>query len=197
MSNQNTNGDAIHELATLFALNALDAQEKAQFEDHLRSGCESCAAEISALAAVGTALGASVPIDPPAALRDRLMARVARTPRRPGVAYDADGLLIARSEEITWKTLAPGISFKPLYRDKARNSDTMLVRMEAGATLPSHRHAQVEELYLLSGDLHVEDQVMHAGDYCRANLGSVHDRSFSETGCVFLLMTSPNNEILA
>jgi len=38
---------------------------------------------------------------------------------------------------------------------------------------------------------------MFAGGYCRADLDSVHDESYSETGCVFLLMASPNNQILA
>lgn len=70
-------------------------------------------------------------------------------------------------------------------------------RMEAGARIPRHRHAQIEELFVLFGDWHVEDQVMFAGDYCRADLDSVHDESYSETGCVFLLMASPNNQILA
>jgi len=69
--------------------------------------------------------------------------------------------------------------------------------MEPGARIPRHRHAQVEELFVLSGDLHVEDQVMFAGDYCRADLDSVHDQSYSKTGCVFLLMSSPENQILA
>ena len=69
--------------------------------------------------------------------------------------------------------------------------------MDAGCRYPSHRHTQVEELFLLSGDLHIEDQVMYAGDYCRADLGSVHDQSFTEGGCVFLLMASPDNQLLA
>jgi quercetin dioxygenase-like cupin family protein len=197
MSDQHNNGGAIHELASLYALQALDARETAQFEEHLRAGCEACAAEVAAVHQTSTAIGSAAPVDPPPHLRDRLMSRVARSPRTPGIAYNESGLLIARSEEISWKTLAPGISFKPLFRDKARNSDTMLVRMDAGARLPKHRHTQVEELFLLSGDLHVEDQVMYAGDYCRANLDSVHDLSFTETGCLFLLMTSPVNEILA
>ena len=38
---------------------------------------------------------------------------------------------------------------------------------------------------------------MFAGDYCRADLDSVHDQSYSKTGCVFLLMSSPENQILA
>jgi anti-sigma factor ChrR (cupin superfamily) len=72
----------------------------------------------------------------------------------------------------------------------------MILRMEAGSRYRSHRHTQVEELFLFSGDLHIEDQVMHAGDYCRADLGSVHDLSYSEGGCVFLLMASPDYQLL-
>ena len=78
-----------------------------------------------------------------------------------------------------------------------RNSDTVLVRMEPGARLPRHRHTRIEELFLLSGDLHLHDRVMHAGDYCRADLGSIHDSSYTEDGDMFLLMASPENQILA
>ncbi len=154
-------------------------------------------AELLSLQDVTVGIASSVVADPPAQLRDRLMERVGRTPRMPGIAYNESGVLIARSQEINWRILAPGITYKPLYRDQVRNSDTLLIRMEPGCRYPSHRHAQVEELFLLSGDLHVEDQVMYAGDYCRADLGSVHDQSFTEGGCVFLLMASPDNQIMA
>jgi anti-sigma factor ChrR (cupin superfamily) len=36
--------------------------------------------------------------------------------------------------------------------------------VEAGARIPRHRHAQIEELFVLSADLQVENQVMFAGD---------------------------------
>ena len=189
-------GNTVHELAPLYVLDGLDVQDKLRFEEHLRLGCEICSIELRSLQDVASALGGSVPADPPAALRERLLAKVSRTPRVPGRTYQENGLLIARSEEITWKGLAPGISFKPLYRDADRKSDTMLVRMDAGARYPRHRHTQVEELFLLSGDLHVEDQVMYAGDYCRANLGSVHEQSYTDSGCLFLLIASPDNQVL-
>jgi hypothetical protein len=35
--------------------------------------------------------------------------------------------------------------------------------MEAGAHYPSHHHAAIEELFMLSGDLHVESQIIGAG----------------------------------
>lgn len=69
--------------------------------------------------------------------------------------------------------------------------------MDAGAHYPSHRHADVEELFVLSGDLHVAGEVMSAGDYCRAETESVHGETFSETGCLFLAMSSQRNQFLA
>ena len=68
---------------------------------------------------------------------------------------------------------------------------------DPGARLPRHRHDDVEELYILSGDLSVSGEVVRAGDYCRAYADTVHEESFSETGCLFLLMASQHNEMLA
>jgi hypothetical protein len=52
--------------------------------------------------------------------------------------------------------------------------------MDAGAHYPSHSHAEIEELFMLSGDLHVEGQLMRSGDYCRGDSGSVHGETFTE-----------------
>jgi anti-sigma factor ChrR (cupin superfamily) len=68
--------------------------------------------------------------------------------------------------------------------------------MEAGAHYPSHHHAAIEELFMLSGDLHVENHVMGAGDYCRADSGSIHGETFTEAGCLFLMMASPENQLI-
>jgi quercetin dioxygenase-like cupin family protein len=196
MSNPNNNPAGIHELATLYALDALDARERHLFEQHLLAGCSDCSETVRSVQAIAADLASTVAVEPPPALRNRLMERVASTPRLPGIAYDEAGLLIARSQEIEWKPFAPGVNYKPLFSDKARNTDTMLVRVDPGARIPSHKHSQIEEIFVLSGDLRVEGQAMYAGDYCRADLGSVHDLSYSETGCVFLIMTSPDNEML-
>jgi anti-sigma factor ChrR (cupin superfamily) len=125
------------------------------------------------------------------------MARVARAPREQGVLLQQSGLLISRSQEMDWQSFAPGIVFKPLFTDTDRQYATCLVRMDAGARYPSHRHVDLEELFLLSGDLHVGPEVMQAGDYCRAVSDSVHSETFSESGCLFLLLASQRNELLA
>jgi len=186
----------LHELASLYALGALDAGERIAFEEHLRQGCDDCANDVRSFAHVSNLIGESAPAAPPQQLRERLLSRVSHSRGVPGILLEQNGLLIARSGELAWQTLAPGIVYKPLYQDAARNYNTSLVRMEAGARYPSHHHAAIEELFLLSGDLHVENQVMLAGDYCRADSGTIHGETFSDNGCLFLMMASEENQII-
>lgn len=66
----------------------------------------------------------------------------------------------------------------------------MLVRLAAGASYPPHTHAGVEELYLLDGELWIDERKLFAGDY---NYGAPGERDMhvrSETGCTCLLITS-------
>lgn len=187
----------IHELASLYALNALDKPQKAAFEEHLEQGCDACKADLRSFTEVATMIGKSVPAAPSPQLRERLRSRLSSSPRSPGVLFEQSGLLVSRSEELAWRELAPGIAYKPLYQDFARKYGTSLVRMDPGARYPSHRHSDVEELFVLSGDLHVEGHVMRSGDYCRADSGTIHGETLTESGCLFLLLASQKNEILA
>jgi ChrR Cupin-like domain len=120
---------------------------------HLCKGCRSFT-EIADL------IGESVPAIPSPRLRESLLRRISNSPQIPGILYSQSGLLLARSGEFAWQDLAPGIFLKTLYQDDTRKHHTSLVRMEAGARYPSHSHAAIEELFMLSGDLHVENQVI-------------------------------------
>jgi len=51
-------------------------------------------------------------------------------------------------------------------------------------------------LYLLEGELMIDDKKIHAGDFIRAEAGSVDHRVWSETGCTCLLLTSTKDTIL-
>jgi hypothetical protein len=187
----------LHELASLYALGALDGHDKVAFEEHLRQGCDACAKDVRSFTEVANLIGESVPAEPPQELGQRLLSKIKRTPRVPGVLFEQVGLLISRSEELAWHTLAPGMLYKPLYEDSTRKYNTALVRMEAGARYPSHRHAAIEELFILSGDLHVEGQIMRAGDYCRADAGTIHEETFTDSGCLFLAMHPQENQIIS
>jgi len=186
----------LHELAPLYVLGALDAGENIAFEEHLHQGCESCAEEVRSFSGVAAAIGESVPATPPKGLRERLLSKVRATPSVPGILLKQSGLLIARSDDFVWQPMAPGIFYKTLFEDTSRKYNTALVRMEAGARYPSHSHAEIEELFMLNGDLHVENIVMRAGDYCRGDSGSMHGETFSDTGCLFLMMASQENRIV-
>jgi anti-sigma factor RsiW len=64
--------DDLHELSALYALDVLDAEERARFEEHLAE-CERCSAELASLrnTAAGLAFVAGPP--PPAELRRRIL----------------------------------------------------------------------------------------------------------------------------
>jgi anti-sigma-K factor RskA len=65
-----------HALAGAYALDALDAAERARFERHLR-GCAACLAEVRGFAATAASLGLAVAATPPPGLKGRVLADVA------------------------------------------------------------------------------------------------------------------------
>ena len=72
----------------------------------------------------------------------------------------------------------------------------MLVRLAPGTDYPPHRHAGIEELHLLHGELLIDDKKFYPGDYIRAEPGTVDHRVWSETGCTCVLLTSTQDAIL-
>ena len=86
--------DNQHELSALYALDVLDDEERAQYEEHLAE-CERCQVDLRGLreAAAGIGFLATGP-SPPAALRERVLERVRAEPinvtiirsRRPSFA---------------------------------------------------------------------------------------------------------------
>lgn len=107
-------------------------------------------------------------------------------------------LLVQRSSEGIWeKTGVEGVEVKQLYVDHKRNYVTMLVRMQPGSAYPSHRHGGFEECYVISGDLVVGDIIMAAGDYQRAEGGSIHVVQSTHGGCLLYIVSSQHDELLA
>jgi len=82
-----------------------------------------------------------------------------------------------------------------LATDGEKHRVSMLVRLAPGTDYPPHRHAGVEELHLLHGELLIDDKKLRPGDYIRADAGSVDHRVWSETGCTCVLLTSTHDEL--
>ena len=99
-------------------------------------------------------------------------------------------------KEPEWEEVTPGIFCKILATDSERDRVTMLVRLLPGVSYPPHTHAGVEELHLLSGELWIEDRLLHAGDYNYGAPGTSDQRVYSETGCTCVLITSPSDVLL-
>ena len=107
------------------------------------------------------------------------------------------GLSIVRSQEGDWEELAvPGVFVKQLDVDRERRMVTMLVRMEPGTSYPRHLHAGSEGCFVLEGELKVGGEILRAGDYQRAGTGSTHDIQSTETGCLLLITSSEDDELL-
>jgi len=178
------------ERAALYALGALDREEAREFAQHLQDGCEVCAREVASFGEVVDELAfAGEPVEPRAAARAAVLARFAAP------ALDQDGVRFVFGERVAWEPVAvPQVNRKALFSDPQRNFSTNLIRMAPGATYPSHRHAEAEELYVIEGDLSVNGVTMRAGDYCRAEARSIHDRIHTVNGCVFLAMSSLDDE---
>jgi anti-sigma factor ChrR (cupin superfamily) len=185
-------GQDYTERVFLYALQALPASEAAVVRAHI-AGCAECRHESETLRPVIDSF-VSWPTDvlrPSDLLWERLAQRIAaETGGEPVVPQPQPW---AGPE---WKEAAPGISCKLLATDTDKHRVSMLVRLAPGTAYPAHRHAGVEELYLLHGELMIDGRKLYPGDYNRGEPGAVDQRVWSETGCTCVLLTSSLDALL-
>ncbi len=123
----------------------------------------------------------------PNGLKDRILSSVQKS---EVVLAANSGFAFVRADEGAWRELSSGVRAKSLFATTDNGISTMLVRMLPGSTIPGHRHDVIEELLLLEGDCYCAGQCLHAGDYHRAEGGSVHGATFTERGCLMIVHTS-------
>jgi ChrR Cupin-like domain len=172
-----------------YVLRTIPRAERSDVEEQI-SACPECRQEAAALGPIIDTFVAW-PTDllrPPASLRTRLAGRI---------AAETDGATVSSAlpewVEPEWKEVSPGISVQLLASDTERDRVSMLVRLGPGVDYPPHRHAGVEELHLLDGELIIDDKKLYPGDYIRALPGTADNRVWSETGCTCVLVTSPKD----
>lgn len=180
------------ELMCLYALQALPASEGLVAEAQI-AACAACRQELETLRPIVDAF-AAWPTDvlrPSPSLWNRLAQRIAQ--ETGGESVESGTPRVAAPE---WTDVAPGIACKLLASDTETSRVTMLVRLAPGTDYPPHRHGGVEELYMLHGELIVDDETFRPGDYRRAETGSVDRRVWSRTGCTCVLLTSVHDVLL-
>jgi anti-sigma factor ChrR (cupin superfamily) len=180
--------EEFEDLAAALALGALGDEETKRLSDLLRNLGAKGKITLVELRRVNHALGLTTdgPAEPLAAVKDRIMQSL----NDSHAAVPNPEFSFVRKNEGTWESMAPGVAFKSLFNNPVTGSSTMLVRMVAGSTVPTHRHDHLEELYVLEGDCYCAGQRLHAGDYHRAEGGSTHGVTFTERGCLMIVHTS-------
>lgn len=171
------------ELTCAYALQVLHASEVPAIQAHIAS-CPDCRRELESLQPVVDQF-AAWPTDvlrPVASLQERLALRIAEDTGKPPVMPPA-----RRWSEPDWEPLAPGIECKLLATDTRKQQVCMLMRLAPGARYPAH--AGVKELYLLDGELWIDEHKLLPGDYGSGAPGSVDKRIWSGTGCTCFLVT--------
>ncbi|WP_193604931.1 anti-sigma factor [Nocardioides dongkuii] len=91
----------IHALSGAYAVDALDDLERARFEQHL-TDCADCRDEVRTLTEAGSLLAETVPLAPPPALRDRVLADIATVRPLPPVVAPATGSGSADGRRRRW-----------------------------------------------------------------------------------------------
>jgi anti-sigma factor ChrR (cupin superfamily) len=176
-------------LACAYAIRALPAGEMAAAGAHI-AACPDCRSELESLQPVVESF-VSWPTNvlrPTISLEERLALRIAQETGKQPVPPPA-----SQWSEPEWDQVAPGIECKLLATDRERHRVSMLVRLAPGATYPTHRHAETEELYLLDGELWIDGRKLIPGDYNFGAPGTADDRVWSETGCTCILVTSTDD----
>ena len=103
------------------------------------------------------------------------------------------GSVYVKPQEIAWEpTQFDGISIKVLYEDKAKGEMTCLLKWEAGATLPMHKHPEIEQTYVIEGSFYDHDGICRAGEFVWRRVGSFHETHSDEGAVILAVYRKPN-----
>jgi len=186
----------LEELAAAYGLGMLDQAEASQLEALIGRDPDALQEVASFIDTAAAFAAASSPrVEPSIELRARILASIAAAPhlhRKTAEASVPDGYSFVLNSSEGWgDTGVPGFRTKLLSRGPHPGYEVMLMALAPGAKVPDHDHAGTEEIYMLSGHLHTEGQVMGPGDFLRAEAGTHHHEVVSPDGCLALLILGP------
>ena len=191
-----TEQDCFCELAPLYALDQLDAVERDWVEQQIAE-CPDLVEELATYESAIAALPYTAPALPVAPdLKQRLFERLhldpppaSPLPDCPPAPYRA-----IRAADLNWQPHAtPGVMIAIVHQDEITRELVGFVRAAAGVQYPVHRHAAIEEIFMLEGDLVIGDEIFAAGDYIRSQPGSSH-APYTVGGCRFFFHTSMDDD---
>ncbi len=192
------------EQASLYALDALPAGERREFELALRTNAE-LDEFVGSLQRAADGLALTAPrIQPPKSLRENVLDRIrssatqsapkeaaSASARRPGFHFHG------ASDPQGWKELPlRGAWVKLLSLEKERGYAVLLGKLGPGVRYPAHTHFGPEDLYILTGELHLGDRTLGAGDFHHSDAGTAHGVNYSVQGCTLLAVLPVDHELV-
>ena len=93
--------------------------------------------------------------------------------------------------KVAWhaSTMTRGVQVKDVA--ETDGLELQIVRMEAGASFPEHRHESPEFIYILEGELVQNGERLGRGWASVSGAGTVDRDVHTDTGCTFLLVDRP------
>lgn len=193
------------EQAALYVAGALTAEEQRAFEAELRANADLRKLVRSLQRATDTFALATTPTALPAGLKAKVLGRIeskATAESLPAetvhVSKKAAGFLFhAASDPKGWKELpVRGAWIKLLSLERSRGYAVLMGKLDAGVRYPAHTHFGAEELYILTGDLHIGDRTLRAGDFHHSDAGTSHGVNYSVEGCTLLAVLPTDHELV-
>jgi hypothetical protein len=103
------------------------------------------------------------------------------------------GSTYVKPQEMDWgPTQFAGISIKVLYEDKEKGEMTCFLKWEPGATLPMHKHPEIEQSYVVEGSFYDHDGICRAGEFVWRRVGSFHETHSDEGAVLLAVYRKPN-----
>jgi anti-sigma factor ChrR (cupin superfamily) len=195
------------EQASLYVLGALTGAEQEVFDVELRDNAELRELVLSLQQTTSLFALASPFVNPPRELKDAVLRRIQATagamnqPVTPHPAVTTSGpagfRFLSADDTIGWKELpVRGAWIKLLSRDLERGYAVLLGRLEPGVRYPAHTNVGPEDLYVLTGDLHVGDRTLWAGDFHHADGGTFHAENYSVEGCTLIAVLTADHPLV-
>ena len=177
----------IKELAAGFAAGSLETDEQAEFRALLKAASPEAKHEASRIVDTAGLISLALPRKAPSAsLKGKILSRI-RPPKPTPELFQ----FIPGTGDAYWRPLrVPGAFAKLLSIEKEKGYAVVLGKLDPGTHYPAHHHIGPEQIYVLSGDLHIGEVALRAGDFHTAAAGSDHGINYSENGCTILAIVS-------
>ncbi|MCI0746358.1 MAG: cupin domain-containing protein [Verrucomicrobia subdivision 3 bacterium] len=191
------------EQASLYVLGALTPAEEREFEAEVRVNTELWDLVRSLQRTTGLLAMTSPTMSPPSQLREKVLRRIetgtaAITRDAQSSSSTVAGLRFLNADDREgWKQLpVPGAWIKLLSLERERGYAVLLGKLEPGVRYPAHLNVGPEDLYVLTGDLHISGRRLGPGDFHHADAGSRHEVNYSVEGCTLLAVLTADHPLV-